>query len=313
MSRIWLFIKEHKLLTALGLLVLVLIGIGLVSYPIRTEYVLFQNTQTGSLNEEMTNDPSLLAGGTGGVSFTLPNDVTYGRTKGISKSSAMTRKVIQSMSLSLEVKDVSRSMDQIVELAKKANGYVVFSSIRKNQSNYRGNIEVKIPNDKLLATADRLTKLGNLRSRTIETNDVTEEYYDSQTRLRVLKKKEERLISFMDRAQKVSDLVTIEDKLNEVRSDIEVLEGRLKYLDNETEYSSININLIQGRSEQVVAPKGTWGRSLQGFVGSINKLVGFLNWLVITVITLIPYLIVLAILGLIVYYIKTRRKKESVE
>lgn len=313
MGRFWDAIRGHKALTVI-IVVLILVCVSIACFKPNSSTIsnrqIMMNSKTAALNE---NASPMEVGYAGGTKLSLPDGAQWDVAADKTSEYNLPRKMIENMSLSLEVKDVSKSMDYIARLAKQLNGYVVTSSITKNDTYYQGSITIKVPDDKMIQTADKVVKLGVLKNKSITADDVTEEFYDSQARLKALKKQEERLISFMDKAQKVSDLVVIEDKLTQVRSDIEVLEGRLRYLDNATSYSAISIQLIQGRTETVVAPKGTWGRAVQGLVGSINSLVAFINWLVVALFTIAPWLVPLAVIIIVFRYYKNRRRKNDAE
>ncbi len=84
-----------------------------------------------------------------------------------------------------------------------------------------------------------------MTDKVISSEDVTEEYYDSEARLKVLKAKEDRLLNLMNKANNITDIISIENELGQTRSEIEVLTGRLKYLSNATDYSLVNIKLQQ--------------------------------------------------------------------
>lgn len=316
MSRLGDAIKRNKVLTAcLALLVIVLLIYGL-NWP-------QSNVMMKSQNRTAVSDEALMMGSAdsaspgeanyaGSLQLTLPAGQKWADTDK-AQGLSLTRKIIQNVSMALEVKNVTKAMDDIARLTKNLNGYVVTSSISKNDTYYQGSITIKVPYNKLTETTDKVAKLGTIRNKTVSSDDVTEEFYDSEARLKVLKKKEERLISFMDKAQKVSDMVTLEDALSQVRSDIEVLEGRLKYLNNATSYSQITIELIQGRTENVIAPKGTWGKSVQGFIGSINALVAFLNWLVVALFTIMPFIVLLVVIVVVFRLAKKNKDKNNAE
>lgn len=243
-----------------------------------------------------------------------PSDSKWGtQTAAAATDPKLPRKIVQNMDMSVEVKDISKSMDKITDMVKSVGGYIVSSTTTTNEDSFTGNIVVKVPADKLISSAKKIGDLGQIRRKGITSEDVTQEYYDSQARLKVMQKKEERLISFMDQAKKVDDLIALENELSNVRSEIEVLQGRINFLNNSTTYSQIAIELIQGKAEKIVAPKGTGSKAWEGLVGSINNLGKFFNWLFITIVTLIPYLILLGVIYGIYRFINKRKEKNQVD
>jgi len=143
------------------------------------------------------------------------------------------------------------------------------------------------------------------------TEDVTEEYYDSQARLKVLESKEARLIALLDKAVNITDIVAIENELAKVRSDIEVIQGRLQYLTNSTSFSTINIELKQAIPGHVKAPQGTTGKAWKALINSINNLIDFGSGLIVFLAAALPWLVILAVIYLIIRSIRKKRKNKK--
>ena len=222
------------------------------------------------------------------------------------------RKNIQNADISMKVQDVTTAADKIINLANDNGGYTVSSHITRQDQEVSGKLSIKVPQNSLLPVISSIAGLGEITDKTITTQDVTEEYYDAQARLKVLQAKEERLINLMDKATNITDIISIENELSKTRSDIEVLTGRLQYLNNATTYSLINISLVQGLPGSIQAPQGTLGRSWQGFVGSISGVINSASDLVVFLFTALPWLIILFLLFLLARYgykkFRARRK-----
>jgi hypothetical protein len=204
------------------------------------------------------------------------------------------RKAIENADLNLKVQDVAAAVDQIMALTGQNGGYTVSSRINRDNEQASGRLSIKVPQDNLLSTISSIGNLGEITDKTITNQDVTEEYYDSQARLKVLQAKEQRLIALMDEAANITDVISIENELTKTRSDIEVLTGRVNYLTNATTYSLINITLTQGLPGTIQAPQGTLGKSWHGFIASISGVISFASGLVVFIFTALPWLIVLA-------------------
>lgn len=204
-------------------------------------------------------------------------------------------------------------MDKIIQLTNQNKGYVINSSIYKQEEYFRARLTVKVPQEKLNDTVHLISDFGEVINNDTYTEDVTEEYYDSQARLKVLEAKETRLIALLDKAADIADIVAIENELAKVRSDIEVIQGRLQYLTNSTSFSTINIELKQAIPGHIQAPQGTTGKAWKGLINSINNLIDFGSGLIVFIASALPWLVVLAI----VYYavravrIKRKNKKDS--
>lgn len=226
---------------------------------------------------------------------------------------AMDRKIIQNAQISLEVKNVSAAADKIIDLNKQNGGYTVTSHMNKNNDRISAVLSIKVPQQKLNSILASIAAYGEVIDKVINTEDVTEEYYDSEARLKVLKAKEERLLSLMNKAANVSDIISIENELSNCRSEIEVLTGRLKYLSNATDYSLVDINLHQAVGGTVRTPRGTLGKAFQGLINSLNQMIHAASNLVVLLFVLLPWAFVLFLLFMLIRYLYLKKKSRVPE
>jgi hypothetical protein len=132
----------------------------------------------------------------------------------------MDRKVIKTGTIRLEVKDLNSAVNQIFDMIEEYGGYIQNSSTRNNDREVSSEIVVKVPSSRFEEFFGRLKQMDKLIYDSISSEDVTEEYIDSQARLKVLKAQEERLISLMERAESIEDLLKIENELSRLRSEM---------------------------------------------------------------------------------------------
>lgn len=225
------------------------------------------------------------------------------------------RKIIQNADLDLKVEDVSQSVDRITAICTDNGGYTVNSHLYRDDQRFSARLSIKVPQETLNQTIVSISQLGEVTDKVISTQDVTEEYYDAEARLTVLKAKEERLVGLMDKAANINDIVSIENELGKTRAEIEVLAGRLKYLANATEYSLVEIELVQAVPGAVKAPQGTMGKAMQGLVSSVNGLINFASHSVVALFIILPWALVLFLAFLLLRYIygkqRARRTREK--
>ncbi len=231
---------------------------------------------------------------------------------GPSENAYVERKSIQNADLRMKVQDITATIDKIIALADQNGGYTVSSHISRGDQQVAGRLSIKVPQDQLLPVLSAIAELGEITDKNITTQDVTQEYYDAQARLKALQAKEQRLLSLIDKAANVTELISIESELGKTRSDIEVLTGRLQYLTNVTSYSLINLTLSQGLPGTIQAPQGTLARAWQGFVNSISGLITFASDSVVFLVTVLPWLAVFSLLIMVVryFYRKVRVPKQ---
>lgn len=190
------------------------------------------------------------------------------------------RKIIKNANLSIVVKDPIKSMDDITALADQLGGYVVSSNIY--QSSYgpnnvtvpEGNISLRVPADKLNDALDQIKKSAvEVQSENISGQDVTDQYVDLQSRLAAKQAAEKKLLEIMQQASRSQDVLDIYKELEQVQSDIEVLKGQIKYIDQSAAMSSVSVTLV---AEAGTQPIEIGGWKLQGTANeAIQNLISF--------------------------------------
>lgn len=148
------------------------------------------------------------------------------------------RKIVKTGSLSYEVKNLSEAETKINDWLKIYNGYISNTWTNRNTVN----ITVKIPADKFESAMESSNSFGTLLSRSISTEDVTENFYDLETRLETRRILQDKLSSYLKEAKNISDLLEIERQLNEVTTEIENTEKQFRRLSNQINYSTISIS-----------------------------------------------------------------------
>jgi len=156
------------------------------------------------------------------------------------------KKIIKTAYLNMEVSNYSSSRKLIDSALKHFNAYVVSENLQNSEYQIGNSINIKVPANQFEMLLANLAKLAKkVDSQNIETRDVTEEYIDVETRLNNSKKVEQTYLKLLRKTNSIEDILKIEQKLGEIRTDIESTEGRLKYLNHQISYSSINLNVYQ--------------------------------------------------------------------
>ncbi|NLL69949.1 MAG: DUF4349 domain-containing protein [Epulopiscium sp.] len=188
------------------------------------------------------------------------------------------QKIIKTASLSLEVEEFDSVIQDIRQLVESNGGYVASAETYIYSSNYEkkeylkeGHMKIRIPSEKYGTAQQQLIEMGHLKHQSENSENITEQYIDTQSRIRMLKVQEERLLAIMEQATKVEDLIKLEQRLNEVRTDLEVFQGRIQNWDQLVTFSTIEIQIrqIKKASLQTVSPNFTV-KMKDGFIDSIN-------------------------------------------
>lgn len=237
------------------------------------------------------------------------------------------RKIITTGSISLEVTDLDEKVNAITDLAEKSGGYVESSNVdnvvsyeRDNNDNKEeklktGNLTLRLPAAKFKATVEEIKNMGEVISYNTNSVDISEQYYDTTTRINNLKVQENRLRELLSKAQTVDEILKIENELNRVRNDIELMTTDIRRWDKQVSLSTLYVYLKEikaGRVEALDVPS-IWTKAYNGFIGAINTILRGMEKLFIFVISSIPYIIILAAISGIVYAIinKYRKKKNA--
>ncbi|MFV2175811.1 DUF4349 domain-containing protein [Actinomadura sp. LOL_016] len=221
------------------------------------------------------------------------------------KLPSASRAVVYTSELRVRATNVEQAANRAKQLTAAAGGYVGQESA--NSSPPRAEITLRIPADRYAELLGRLgTELGEKLSLTQQTEDVTGEVADVDSRVRSA---EATLASFrklLERAGSLDEIMKLEDEISERESDLESLQARQKALQESTGYATLTVTLV-GKIEPVDdnvdeeeggflgGLKDGWG-AFSAFVGGLAVLVGWL----------LPFLVTLAVLGVPVFLLRHR-------
>ncbi|SMQ70056.1 protein of unknown function [Bacillus sp. OV166] len=252
-------------------------------------------------------------------------DFYSGETEKAEKSSAaenikiQNQMVIYQADLQLRVKKFDQTVRILEEKVLKYGGYIAESNVSKEgNEQVSGSIKIRIPQKHFQTFLhDAESQAAEVLQRSITGQDVTEEYVDLESRLKSKKVVEERLLTFMKSAVKTEDLLKISADLASVQEEIEIIEGKMKFLENQTSLSTVNITLYE---KSVVVPTinkdklNTWEKTKKQFMNSINMLLVGLSGLVVFTVGNLPVLAILFIIVfLLLYYLKKRKSRQRQE
>ncbi|NME06449.1 DUF4349 domain-containing protein [Psychrobacillus sp. BL-248-WT-3] len=227
------------------------------------------------------------------------------------------RKIIHKANISANVKELTVAQEKITEKVSKYNGYIVESNnFQESDSRSHGRMVVRVPEEHFetfLSEAEgQVTKV---LERNITGEDVTEQYVDLESRLKSKRAVEARLLVFMESAEKTEDLLKISADLAKVQEEIEVIVGKIKYLDNQTSFSTIELNFYEDR---VIVPSienkelNTWEKTKKQFVQSVNALLMIGSWIIVFLLGNLPVLLVIGIVSFLsIWFIRKRRKDKE--
>lgn len=191
------------------------------------------------------------------------------------------RKIIYTYSAELQTLQFDETLAQIEGAAEKVGGYIEESSrsgsgaidygwVRARTASYT----LRIPADAAGDFVQSLSAWAAVTQSSRYSDDVTDYYYDSEARLNNLRVQETRLLELLAQAESVGDMITIEQALSEVRYEIECMDGTLRRLDNQIEYSRVELQIEEVfEPEQLEqTPRSLGDRITARFRGSISTI-----------------------------------------
>lgn len=213
------------------------------------------------------------------------------------------QKIIKNADFNLEVDNYDTAVAALKQKVVAIGGYIANESMNTvgPEKILSGYLQVRIPAadfENFLASMEGIGKVNHLN---IYCQDVTEEYFDVESRLKAFRTKEERLIAILQKSGQLSDVLAVENELANTRAQLESLEGRLRYLNNRTELSSISINLTQvavsSQNISATGLTGLWDKMKEAFIKTINKILVDTGKFIVLVTSILPYLFLIGLLG----------------
>lgn len=181
-------------------------------------------------------------------------------------------KIIKTASLRFETQDIQGNFNTIRKATTTHKAYIQDDNSGSDyDSNYR-NVTVRIPNTYFDSFIDEISKgVKHFDKKEISAQDVTEEFVDIEARLKAKRTLENRYLEILKKANKISEILEIENELAKIREEIEAAEGRLKYLQNKVSMSTVSIEMYtkkpEGTGTTVSYGSKMWNAISSGFNG----------------------------------------------
>ena len=194
-----------------------------------------------------------------GVPLTLSTDAT-------SQPAVAQHLIVYSGALNLVVSDVADTLDSIRQLAISSGGYMDELSASA--------ITVRVPAAKFDGAVAAVAKMGEVTNRQIKASDVTEEMRDLDIRLANSEQIRDNLLKILATAQNVEDTLKVETQLERVTETVELLKGKIRYMQSQVEYSSLRVQLNSPvpQNQMVAVIPFAWVRDLgQGLVSGLTE------------------------------------------
>ncbi|MBH1940551.1 DUF4349 domain-containing protein [Mobilitalea sibirica] len=229
-------------------------------------------------------------------------------------------KIIRRVNMDVETQEFDTLVNTIDEEINRLGGYVESSNLSgkryysRNVSR-RGHIVARIPKNRLDEFVDIVYDNANVVNKAVDTENVTLEYVDAQSRKKALEIEQERLFALLEKTDTLDKIITLESRLSSIRYELQNYETQLRTIDNKVDYSTVTMSIEEvERMTPVEEEKLTvWKRIGTGFrETTYNISEGFQNFFVWFVVNL-PYLIIWAIIITVIILIGRRIYKKTMK
>ncbi|SFC53333.1 DUF4349 domain-containing protein [Flavobacterium phragmitis] len=224
-----------------------------------------------------------------------------------SSKTKIPQKIIKQGSLRFETDNLENSFSQIQKAVANNRARIINDSEGKDFATLFRNLTIKVPSQNFDRFINDVSKgVSYFEVKNISAQDVTEEYIDLTSRLKTKKKLEERYLEILKKANKVSEILEIEEQISTIREEIEAKEGQLKYLESRVSESTITIEFYKTIPEKE-GVKISYGSKLWSAIES-----GFytLSDLLLSLLSAWPFVILFVVFA---YFIRKRLKRRKKE
>jgi hypothetical protein len=244
-----------------------------------------------------------MGGGQMSVAKTASGSTSY------AAAAAASRKLVRTGSVSLLCENAEQAAVKLQQIASSLGGFVGASSLsRVSDGSQSGSMTIRVPTPRFEDALSKIRELGKVEQITTGVDDVTGQFVDLEARIRNAKREEQEILKLFDRGGKLSDVITVESKLAEVRGQIETYDAQLRALREQTDLSTITVSLYEKGKASVPEPgeysanyhlRSAW----RALLGILRGLLTFVIYVVV-----VGWVVWLPIL-LIVWAARSRRRK----
>lgn len=233
---------------------------------------------------------------------------------GSDEAAGFNRKLIYRANLVMPVDDYSKAQTALRDLVALSGAYILQFSENSNTGEKGGTFTIKVAANGFVSLLDGLEQISPSLQRSVQGQDVTEEYVDLSSRLTAKQLVETRLLSFMEKASKTDELLAFSNELAKVQEAIEQIKGRMRYLDQNVAYSTIEIRMYQQTDKKPLLSdpsKLTLEERIQkAWNSSLNVLVAVLQGILVFLAAAFPILVILLLIGVPIWVYRRKRKKQ---
>jgi hypothetical protein len=267
-------------------------------------------------------DEEIAEGGYGGApaaTATTSDQAGTGLTGGNTSASLSAEKIIYSYSATVETTKFDETLGTLNTMLGQYGAFIETSYVSGSKYGYdsfrSASYVIRVPVKNFAALTGGLDTLGNVYNENTTSENITAQFTDTESRLNTYRTEESRLLSMLDKADTVEDMITIEARLSDVRYQIESLTSMLRNWQNEVDYSTVTlyINEVEELTDQLPTQRTYWEKIGDGFTATLKGIGDFFKAFLMVIIVASPVLLILAVIAVVVIVLirKSTRKKKT--
>lgn len=251
----------------------------------------------------MTNTGTAVSGLGDSSGYAIDKSDISTPSQSTSESQLTDRKMIETGSLELLVNSAEQTAKDMQGIAERLGGFVSASNVYEISDGIKtGSVTIRVPASSFNQAMDDTKKLAiKVEHESVNAQDVTEQYVDLESRLRNLQAQEQQYLIILKQAVKIADIMQVSSKIDEVRQQIEQIQGQLNYLSRQVDMASLSANLTEEADVQVF---GLHWRPLYevklAFRNMLASLQGYVDAMIKVIFSLPVILLWLVTIGLII-------------
>ncbi|CAM4145099.1 DUF4349 domain-containing protein [Paenibacillus alkaliterrae] len=272
----------------------------------------FANDSASASNEALAADADKAADGSGDEDSVAGGGFASETAAG---ADGFNQKIIYTATLSMQVDELASAATTLRNAIHQSGGYILQFQDTRHDGEIGSSYTIKVPAAGFMSFIDRVEQIEHRNfERNIGGKDVSEEYVDLESRLKARELVEERLLAMMDKAVKADDLLKFSQQLGEVQEDIERIKGRIRYLDSNVSFSTVELRMYQ--TDQTVRLSSSenphlGGRMSDAIEGSAKVVWEGLKLLLVIIAGALPVFAVLAVIAVPAIWLSRRRKRTA--
>lgn len=227
------------------------------------------------------------------------------------------RKLIRTVDMHVETDGFDDLLSRITDRIRELGGYVETSDISGRRASFQNEpaprnafLTARIPSAKLDLFITSVEEQGNVVNKSENAQDVTLQYSDLESRKKSLSIEQDRIWALLEKADTLEAVIALEERLSEIRYQLESMESQLRLYDNQVDYSTLTIRIQEVTTFTPTAPESLGQRIGTSFSKNMRSVSQFFTTLFVVLISGIPiWGPILMILLLILFLIRRRRRR----